>query len=78
MRVECGSGFLLYVLLVAAAATLTAAASSPVRPSRFSVPFNRTLFPSDFVFGAGIAAYQVHSLLCVRLYISLICVWLLQ
>ncbi|KAI9116551.1 hypothetical protein K1719_012718 [Acacia pycnantha] len=59
MGVE-GGGFLLCVLLVAAAATLSLAeaAGGAVKPSPFSVPFNRTLFPSDFVFGAGSAAYQ--------------------
>ncbi|XP_054816186.1 vicianin hydrolase-like [Prosopis cineraria] len=28
------------------------------KPSHYSVPFNRTLFPPSFVFGAGSAAYQ--------------------
>jgi len=31
------------------------------KPSRYSMPFNRTSFPKDFTFGAGTAAYQVHS-----------------
>ncbi|XP_028776325.1 vicianin hydrolase isoform X2 [Neltuma alba] len=28
------------------------------KPSHYSVPFNRTLFPPSFIFGAGSAAYQ--------------------
>ncbi|KAI5603178.1 hypothetical protein BDE02_01G202700 [Populus trichocarpa] len=28
------------------------------KPSRYSMPFNRTSFPKDFTFGAGTAAYQ--------------------
>ncbi|XP_028776803.1 vicianin hydrolase-like [Neltuma alba] len=58
MRVEGGRGFRLCVFLVATATTLTAVAGGDAKPRHFSVPFNRTVFPSDFVFGAGSAAYQ--------------------
>lgn len=30
-----------------------------VKPLPFSIPFNRSLFPTGFIFGAGSAAYQV-------------------
>lgn len=48
-----GGDFLLFVLMAATASTLTAA------PGSYSVPFNRSLFPHDFLFGAGSSAYQV-------------------
>ncbi|KAF7824500.1 vicianin hydrolase-like [Senna tora] len=35
-----------------------ASGSESVKPTPYSMPFNRTLFPSGFVFGAGSAAYQ--------------------
>ncbi|XP_060670830.1 vicianin hydrolase [Ziziphus jujuba] len=45
--------FCLLVLLAFALSTTEAA-----QPSHYSVPFNRSSFPSDFIFGAGSAAYQ--------------------
>ncbi|KAI9116465.1 hypothetical protein K1719_012632 [Acacia pycnantha] len=53
-----GGGFLLVVSLVATASALAAAAGGSAKPSRYSAPFNRTLFPRDFVFGAGSSSYQ--------------------
>lgn len=38
---------------------LTSAAVIPAK--RFVAPFNRTSFPSDFIFGAASAAYQVFT-----------------
>ncbi|KAF7824503.1 vicianin hydrolase-like [Senna tora] len=35
-----------------------ASGSENVKPTPYSMPFNRTLFPSGFVFGAGSSAYQ--------------------
>ncbi|XP_054793033.1 vicianin hydrolase-like isoform X2 [Prosopis cineraria] len=57
MRVK-GNSFLLCVLMVAAATTLAAAAAATAKPAHYTVPFNRTLFPRGFVFGAGSSAYQ--------------------
>nr|TKR65658.1 hypothetical protein D5086_0000319200 [Populus alba] len=34
------------------------ASTHGAKPSRYSMPFNRTSFPKDFTFGAGTAAYQ--------------------
>ncbi|KAI9169439.1 hypothetical protein LWI28_012343 [Acer negundo] len=34
------------------------ARSDAVKPMHYSMPFNRSLFPADFTFGAGSAAYQ--------------------
>lgn len=48
-----------FVLLVASSIATTSEAAA-VKPSRFAMPFNRTLFPPDFIFGAGSSAYQVY------------------
>ncbi|KAF9665427.1 hypothetical protein SADUNF_Sadunf16G0121500 [Salix dunnii] len=37
------------------------ASTHGAKPSRYSMPFNRTSFPKDFTFGSGTAAYQVRS-----------------
>ncbi|XP_054815653.1 vicianin hydrolase-like [Prosopis cineraria] len=57
MRNE-GGGLFLFALLAVTAATLEAAGGGAAKPSHYSVPFNRTLFPRDFVFGAGSSSYQ--------------------
>ncbi|KAF7824499.1 vicianin hydrolase-like [Senna tora] len=51
-----GEGAFFLCLLLAI--SNVAFSSESTMPSHYSVPFNRTLFPSDFVFGAGSAAYQ--------------------
>lgn len=40
---------------------LLASAAVEVEPSHYSMPFNRTSFPPGFIFGAGLAAYQVST-----------------
>jgi len=42
-------------------AVVTGTASQHVQPSHYAASFNRTLFPSDFLFGIGSSAYQVHT-----------------
>ena len=60
---------LLFLLALAAFWTSTHGAT----PTHYSVPFNRTSFPSGFIFGAGSAAYQVNmSWELVQCYKSLI------
>lgn len=46
--------FLLCLLALAALCDSTQGAT----PTHYSVPFNRTIFPTGFIFGAGSAAYQ--------------------
>ncbi|KAK7817043.1 furostanol glycoside 26-o-beta-glucosidase [Quercus suber] len=46
--------FLLCLLALAALSDSTQGAT----PTHYSVPFNRTIFPTGFIFGAGSAAYQ--------------------
>lgn len=48
--------FLFFFLFLAFALASTVEA---VKLSNYSIPFNRSSFPADFVFGAGSAAYQV-------------------
>ena len=48
--------FLLCLLALAALCDSTQGAT----PTHYSVPFNRTIFPTGFIFGAGSAAYQVY------------------
>lgn len=57
MAIHTGSFFvcLLSFVLLASSGTNEAA----VTPSHSSRPFNRTIFPPDFIFGAGSSAYQV-------------------
>ncbi|KAJ6315865.1 hypothetical protein OIU78_019189 [Salix suchowensis] len=48
-----GASFLHFVIVASLLASTHGA-----KPSRYSMPFNRTSFPKDFTFGAGTAAYQ--------------------
>ncbi|KAF7824488.1 vicianin hydrolase-like [Senna tora] len=50
MRVEAAFFLCLFFLALAV--------SESVKPTHYSVPFNKTSFPSDFVFGVGSSAYQ--------------------
>ncbi|VFQ76443.1 unnamed protein product [Cuscuta campestris] len=57
---------LLLLLLLAAAASASSSsnnvkAAGVVPSTHFAAPFNRTSFPSDFVFGASSAAYQIEG-----------------
>ncbi|KAF3450132.1 hypothetical protein FNV43_RR06212 [Rhamnella rubrinervis] len=58
-----GSSFLvcLLVFVLLASTSTIEAQVTPVTPSNSSRPFNRTLFPADFIFGAGSAAYQIEG-----------------
>jgi len=57
----------LFCLLSLAIATIlgsgTATATPSVKPSHYASTFNRTLFPSTFIFGVGSSAYQVFLIL---------------
>ncbi|XP_048325874.2 vicianin hydrolase [Ziziphus jujuba] len=56
MAIEGGvSVFCLMALVVF---TSTTSSGEAVKPSHYSMPFNRTSFPPHFIFGAGSAAYQ--------------------
>jgi hypothetical protein len=48
--------FLLCLLALASLYACTVGA----KPSHYSMPFNRSSFPADFIFGVGSAAYQVY------------------
>ena len=49
-----------FFLAISLATTATEAAVKPKpKPKPISVPFNRSSFPHDFIFGSGSAAYQV-------------------
>uniref|UniRef100_A0A6N2KZQ7 Beta-glucosidase n=1 Tax=Salix viminalis TaxID=40686 RepID=A0A6N2KZQ7_SALVM len=48
-----GTSFLHFLIVASLLASTHGA-----KPSRYSMPFNRTSFPRDFTFGAGTAAYQ--------------------
>ncbi|KAJ6750533.1 hypothetical protein OIU85_001106 [Salix viminalis] len=48
-----GTSFLHFLIVASLLASTHGA-----KPSRYSMPFNRTSFPKDFTFGAGTAAYQ--------------------
>ncbi|XP_062174146.1 vicianin hydrolase-like [Alnus glutinosa] len=49
-------GRFLFCLL--ALASLCACTTESAKPSHYSIPFNRSLFPADFTFGTASAAYQ--------------------
>jgi len=52
---------LLCLFSCALLAVVTGTATQNVHPSHYAASFNRTLFPSDFLFGIGSSAYQVHT-----------------
>jgi len=53
---------LLYLFSLATLlAVVTGTATQNVHPSHYAASFNRTHFPSDFLFGIGSSAYQVHT-----------------
>lgn len=55
---------LLYLCSLATLLAVVTGAETPsheVHPSHYATTFNRTLFPSDFLFGIGSSAYQVHT-----------------
>lgn len=61
---------LAFVLLIASRSS-TGNSEAAVTPSHSSTPFNRTLFPADFILGAGSAAYQVLALRPTKLISSM-------
>ncbi|XP_060669944.1 vicianin hydrolase-like [Ziziphus jujuba] len=56
MAIEGGVSVLCLMALVVF--TSTTSSGEAVKPSHYSMPFNRTSFPPHFIFGAGSAAYQ--------------------
>ncbi|XLT32735.1 hypothetical protein HN873_064027, partial [Arachis hypogaea] len=59
MRVKCSCFISLLSVATLLLANGSQSASSPTTPpSHYTASFNRSLFPVDFVFGAGSAAYQ--------------------
>ncbi|KAF7824490.1 vicianin hydrolase-like [Senna tora] len=65
MRVKLESAFFFFFLFFSLLATnivaVGASSSGSIKPSHYTWNFNRTLFPSTFLFGAGSASYQVEG-----------------
>ncbi|KAL5781173.1 hypothetical protein ACOSP7_006202 [Xanthoceras sorbifolium] len=70
----------IFLFCILASVPGSLATTHAVKPSHYSMPFNRTIFPAGFIFGAGSASYQVQvygilSLRITQVYIHNLCIF---